>query len=94
LDDNEKPVIAIGYWYNAKKTLFSIMSPGSGKTTLGEAYNIWYTDGFGNVMTRLVERPDVISKFSNDSNTIDSHNQSRQHDLGMEKCWVTTDAYF
>ena len=91
---NEKPIIAMGYRYNAKKTLFFIMSPGAGKTTPGEAYRMRYTDGFGNVMTRLVERPDVISKFFNDSNTIDSHNQSRQYDLGMEKCWVTTDAYF
>jgi hypothetical protein len=56
-------------------------------------YKMWYTDGFGNVMMHLVECPDVISKFFNDSNTIDSHNQSRQHYLGMEKFWVTTDAY-
>jgi hypothetical protein len=41
----------------------------------------------------LVECPYVKSKFFNDSNTIDFHNQSRQHDLGMEKFWVTS-AYF
>jgi hypothetical protein len=65
------------------------MSPGA-ETTPGEAYKMWYTDGFGNVMMQLVERPNVISKIFNDSNTIDS----RQHDVKMEKCWVTTDAYF
>jgi hypothetical protein len=70
------------------------MSPGAGKTTPRETYKMRYTDGFGNVMMHLVEHPDAISKFFNDSNTIDSHNQSRQHDLGMEKCWVNTDAYF
>jgi hypothetical protein len=76
-----------------QKNSFFIMSPGAGKTRPGEAYKMQYTDGFGNVMMRLVECPDFISKFFNDSNTIDSHNQSRQHDLGMEKFWVTTDAY-
>ena len=91
---NEKPIIAIRYHYNAKKPLFFIMSPGAGRTTPGEAYRVRYTDGYGNVMTRLVEHPDLISRLFNDSNAIDSHNQSRQYDLGMEKCWVTTDAYF
>jgi hypothetical protein len=55
---------------------------------------MWCTDGFGNIMMRLSEHPDVISRHFNDSNTIDSHNQSRQYNLGMEKCWVTTNAYF
>ncbi len=61
----------------------------TGKTTPGEAYNVRYTDDFGNDMLRLVERPDVISKLFNDSNTIVSHNQSRQHDLVMEKLLMT-----
>jgi hypothetical protein len=67
---NEKPIIAIRYHYNAKKPLFFIMSPGAGRTTPGEAYRMQYTDGYGNVMTRLVEGPDVISRFFNDSNTM------------------------
>jgi hypothetical protein len=62
------------------------MSPGVGKTMPGKAYEMQYTEGWFGNMTHLVEHPDVISKFFNDSNTIDSHNQSRQNELGMEKC--------
>jgi hypothetical protein len=48
-----------------QKNSFFIMSPGAGKTTPGEANKMRYTDGFGDVMTHLVERPDVISIFFN-----------------------------
>jgi hypothetical protein len=53
-----------------------------------------YTDGFGNLCTRDVERPDVISTFFQDSNVIDAHNQCLQHNLALEKKWLTKDAYF
>jgi len=53
-----------------------------------------YTDGFGNLCTRDVERPDVISTFFENSNVIDSHNQCRQSNLALEKKWLTKDAYF
>ena len=41
-----------------------------------------------------MDRPDVISKFFRDSNSIDSGNHGRQAELGLEKKWVTHDAYF
>ena len=53
-----------------------------------------YTDDHGNFCVRLVERPDVISTFFGDSNTIDKHNQARQFDLALEKTWLTQDPYF
>ena len=53
-----------------------------------------YTDDHGNVCVRLVERPDIISNFFGDSNTIDKHNQARQFDLALEKTWLTQDPYF
>lgn len=37
----------------------------------GEAYKMWYTDGFGNVVMYLVECTDVISRLFHDSNTND-----------------------
>ena len=52
------------------------------------------TDSFGNLRSRQVERPAAISDFFRDSNIVDSHNQARQHDLGLEETWVTTDCYF
>jgi hypothetical protein len=70
------------------------MTHKAGRTTPGTPYIMRYTDGFGNLCTRDVERPDVVSSFFQDSNVIDSHNQSRQHNLALEKKWLTKDAYF
>jgi hypothetical protein len=60
---NGHQVIAIGYRYNAKKTLFFLMSAKAGSTKPGRPYEMKYTDGFGNVKTRFVERPAVLSDF-------------------------------
>ena len=43
---------------------------------------------------RYVDRPQVISEFFNDSNSIDSNNQLRQSEIALEKKWVTQDPYF
>jgi len=70
------------------------MTHKAGRTTPGNPYDMRYTDGFGNLCTRDVERPDVISTFFENSNVIDSHNQCRQSNLALEKKWLTKDAYF
>jgi len=44
-----------------------------------------YTDSYGNICTRLVDHPDMISKFFATSNTIDTHNQMCQFNLALEK---------
>ena len=44
-----------------------------------------YTDPHRNVCTHLVECSKVISDFFADSNKINSHNQARQFELGLEK---------
>ena len=67
--------------------LYFVMSDKAGKTTPGEPYSMKYTDRFGNLCVRFVDRPDVISNFFSDSNTIDCHNQVRQSELGLEKKW-------
>ena len=70
------------------------MTSKAGSTKAGTPYQMKYTDGFGNLRSRQVERPAAISDFFRDSNIVDSHNQARQHDLGLEETWVTTDCYF
>lgn len=87
-------LVAIGYRYSTKTTLFFVATADAGATTPGTPYEMKYTDDHGNVCVRFVERPDIISKFFRDSNTIDKHNQSRQFDLALEKTWLTQDPYF
>ena len=41
-----------------------------------------------------VDRPDVVSRFFQESNCVDKHNQVRQFELALEKKWITDDAYF
>ena len=91
---NEQKLIAIGYRYSRKTTLFFVMTAGAGSTKPGRPYIMKYTDGYGNLCSREVERPAVLSDFFEHSNTIDRHNQSRQYDLALEKSWVTKDCFF
>jgi len=70
------------------------MSERAGSTKQGNPYCMKYTDPFGNLCSRNVDRPDFISNFFNDSNSIDSHNHVRQFELGLEKKWFTKDPYF
>jgi hypothetical protein len=87
-------LICIGYKYSARKALVFLGTKNSGSTKPGEPYIARFPDANGNVAQRAVPRPDVISKYFNDSNVIDSHNQARQGVLQLEKCWVTQHAWF
>ena len=40
-----------------------------------------------------MRRPEVVARFFKYSNTIDTHNQSRQSDLGLEALWAPTDPW-
>jgi hypothetical protein len=53
-----------------------------------------YTDDYGNVHERQVDRLDAVSNFYASSNVIDCHNQLRQDSLALEEKWVTQDCYF
>ncbi len=90
----EERLIAVGYRYSTRKTLFFAMSPGAGSTRPGDPYEMKYPTEHDNVGVRFVSRPDVISKYFQQSNIIDKHNQARQFELHLEKCWVTQDPYF
>jgi len=91
---DEVQLIALGYRYSRKTILFFILTKNAGTTTLGEPYHMKYTDSFGNVCTRYVDRPEVISNFFASSNKIDTHNQLRQDCLKLEKKWITQDPFF
>ncbi len=90
----EERLIAIGYCYSTRKTLFFVMSPGAGSTRPGEPYEMKYPTEHDNVGIRFVSHPDVVSKYFQQSNIIDKHNQARQFELHLEKCLVTQDPYF
>jgi hypothetical protein len=87
-------LICIGYKYSARKVLVFLGTKSAGSTKPGEPYIARFPDANGNVAQRSVPRPDVISKYFNASNVIDSHNQSRQFELALEKRWITHDCWF
>ena len=91
---NGVPLVAIGYRYSRKTTLYFVATENAGSTAKGDSYIMKYTDSYGNICTRLVDRPDLISKFFATSNTIDTHNQLRQFNLALEKKWLTKNPYF
>ena len=62
-----------------------IETRGAGSTNAGEPYEARFPDKFGNVCTRHVVGPAVVSNYFNYSNCVDMHNQSPQFDLGLEK---------
>ena len=46
---NGHTLIAMGYRYSSKKTLFFVMTDGAGSTTPGQPYKMKFTDDYGNV---------------------------------------------
>jgi Transposase IS4 len=88
------PLVAIGYRYSTRTTLFFVATKDAGTTKKGNSYEMKYTDDWGNVHVRYVDRPEIISKFFERSNMIDKHNQVRQSELALEKRWLTQNPYF
>ena len=88
------PLVCIGYKYNAKKVLVFLTTKGAGSTQPGEPYIAKFADMYGNVCTREVARPEIISNYFNRSIVVDLHNQARQVELALEKKWVTQNAFF
>jgi hypothetical protein len=52
---------------------------------ISHPYEMKFTDAYGNIVARYVDRPEVISNFFRSSNAIDTHNQLRQDLLQLEK---------
>ena len=88
------PLMAIGYRYSSKATLFFICTQDAGSTRAGVPYEMKFTDSYKNVCVRYVDRPQVIADYFQDSNIIDTLNHVRQFELALEKKWCTHDPYF
>jgi len=80
---NGVPLVAAGYCYSRKTTLYFVATENSGSTVKGDTYVMKYTDSHGNICTCLVDHPDMISKFFATSNTIDTNNQMQQFNLAL-----------
>ena len=74
---DEVDLIALGYRYSSKRTLHFIMTVDAGTTKKETPYEIKFTDAFENIHVRDVDRPDVISRFFQESNCVDRHNHAR-----------------
>ena len=91
--DDEK-YFAIGYKYRKSKVICFITTGNAGHTMPGVPYEAKWTNDDGSKGSRLIPRPDVISKYYLHSNQIDKHNHARQGVLAIEKNVVTTCGYF
>ena len=69
------PLVCIGYKNNVKKVLVFITKNGAGSTQPGQPYLAKFPYKFGNVCTREVARPEIVSSFIIMSNVVDLHNQ-------------------
>jgi hypothetical protein len=87
-------LVCVGYKYNARKCLTFIATKNAGSTLEGDPYVARFPDPFGNVKTRNVRRPQLISHYFSLSNRIDNHNHARQYELALEKQWVTQSGFF
>ena len=87
-------LVANGYKYSRKKCLLCVCTPGAGKTTSGAPYKATFPDTYGNVQSRDVARPAVISRHFSHSDGIDIHNHIRQHILALESSRRTVGSWF
>ena len=78
-------LVCIGYKYKLKNVLVFLSTTGAGSIQSGEPHLAKFVDKFGNVCTREVARPDIISNYFNKSSMVDLHNQARQAELALEK---------
>ena len=76
---------ASGYKYNKRKVLLFVATKGAALTLDGEPYIQRWADEHGNVLSRPIPRPAVLSGYFSVSPRVDNHNQSRQHDLALEE---------
>ena len=69
----DRPIIAIGYNYNARKVLSVIVTDNAVITKTGISYLSKYPDQFTNVAILYVARPLVMPKKYSSVNEVDSH---------------------
>ena len=82
-------LVALEYKYSRRKVLCFLFQKGYGSIKPGKPYVAKWKNSHNNTISKEIPRPDVVARYFQNSNKIDVHNQSRQHDLRLEKCWVT-----
>ena len=87
-------MVCVGYKYSHRKVLTFLFNKGAGSMKPSDPYIARWKDKHLNTTSKLVPRPDVIAKYFKHCNKVDTHNQSRQFDLALEKMWVTRCGYF
>ncbi len=87
-------LIAVGYKYNSSKVLCFVAKKNAGSTLTGEPNQARFIDDFQNLLSRPVDRPELVSKYFLRSNGIDKHNQAHQFELKLEKHWRTQNVWF
>jgi hypothetical protein len=93
LNTMRQEFIALGYKYSSKRVLNFIMHPDFGTTVDGVPYEMKFVDPNGNLVVRNVGRPACVTEYYTYSNCVDTHNQLRQSEVGMEENWVTSNGY-
>ena len=78
----------------SSKVLTFISTWDAGDTDPGDPYVARFPDEFGNIMTREINRPSLISGYFKDADVVDNHNKSRQGDLALEEHWRTANCWF
>jgi hypothetical protein len=91
---DEVPLVALGYRYSRKTILFFVLTKKAGSSKPGDPYQMKYMDSYGNICTRYVDQPQVISIFFASSNVINTHNQLCQDSLKLEKKWAMHNPWF
>ena len=84
-EKEDVPLACIGYKYNLKNVLVFLSTKGARSTQPREPFLAKFPDKFGNVCTREVAQPEIISNYFNKSNMMDSHNQAWQAKLALKK---------
>ena len=78
----------IGYKYNMQNVISFIVTYNTGSTKAGLLYLSNYTDHFSNAAINPVDIPLVMFKLFGSVKEVDSHKNSSQSYLALDKFWV------
>ena len=84
----DRPIIAIGCKYKAKKVIYLIATEDAGITKFGIPYLYKYPENFYNVSIHPVSHPLVMSRLFGSFNEFYPNKKPRQYGLALEKYWV------
>jgi Transposase IS4 len=90
---SEVKLIAVAYAWSQKGVSYFISTCGSTETSPVK-YESKFEDNWGNVATKLINRPELCHFLYEYLPLIDEHNKQRQNLLSLEKKWLTKDAWF